>query len=78
MAKLDGSGRKILIGSNLKHVVGLTVFGQNLYWADSQADGGLIEGANKVDPKRKRIQGRVRNLRGLTSVISMEKSALGK
>ena len=63
--------------SNLKQVVGLTVFGQNLYWADAVTDGGLVEGANKLDAsKRRKIQSRVRNLRDLVSVISLEESVL--
>ena len=78
-SNLDSSGRTILVDANLKKVVGLTVFGQNLYWADAQMDGGLVEGANKLDAsKRKKIQSRVGNLRDLVSVISMEKSVLSK
>nr|CAB3263508.1 LRP5/6 low-density lipoprotein receptor-related protein 6 [Phallusia mammillata] len=76
---LDGKERTAFIQTGLLAPVGLTVFGENLYWVDAEASGGLIEGANKMDrSNRHKIQGRVDHLRDVVAVTSMTLDDLNK
>ena len=70
-SNLDGSNRVILVETSLFMPVGLAVFGEDLYWIDARVDGGLLEGASKIDGSRRRkIQTRMRNLSDLVSVVA--------
>uniref|UniRef100_A0A8C4QPU2 LDL receptor related protein 4 n=1 Tax=Eptatretus burgeri TaxID=7764 RepID=A0A8C4QPU2_EPTBU len=45
-ARLDGTGRQVLIGSQLPHPFGLTVWGGRIYWTDWQAKS--LQSADKL------------------------------
>uniref|UniRef100_UPI00358F15AE low-density lipoprotein receptor-related protein 4 isoform X2 n=1 Tax=Myxine glutinosa TaxID=7769 RepID=UPI00358F15AE len=45
-ARLDGTGRQVLIGSQLPHPFGLTVWGDRIYWTDWQAKS--LQSADKL------------------------------
>uniref|UniRef100_H2Z582 EGF-like domain-containing protein n=1 Tax=Ciona savignyi TaxID=51511 RepID=H2Z582_CIOSA len=67
-SNVDGSHRSTLIETSINQPVGLAVFGDSIYWVDSQVDGGVIAGANKLDGSNRRtIQSRVRNLKAIAS-----------
>ena len=75
----DGRDRATLVGTDLKAVIGLAVFGQRLFWADARTEGGLIAAVNKNGPsRRKTIQSRVGSLRDLTSVVTLDEIALSE
>nr|XP_026694188.1 low-density lipoprotein receptor-related protein 6 isoform X2 [Ciona intestinalis] len=64
----DGSHRTTLIENSISQPVGLAVFGDSIYWVDSQIDVGVISGANKIDGSNRRIiQSRVRNLKAIAA-----------
>ena len=76
---LDGGEQKTIVDSGLDLVVGLAVFGPDLYWVDSETSGGVLEGASKEDGSNRRtIQSRLKNLRDLVGVVRFDDKLLGR
>lgn len=76
-SNVDGAVQETLVDTKLSLVTGLAVFGPDLYWVDS--GGNVLEGANKEDGSgRRTIQSRLKNLRDLVSVTSVDNEMLGE
>lgn len=63
-ANLDGTGRKIIIGTNLKHPFGLDIFGNKIFWTDWESSS--IQSAHKTTGANRTVLGT--DIKGLMDV----------
>ncbi len=74
-ADFDGGNRKVLVEGSILQPVGLTIYGNYLYWIDKEQQ--LILYANALTGNnRVKIQGRVSHLSDIIAVEKLSESAL--